>query len=308
LSPASRAEDYPTKPIRFVLPQPAGGAVDLIARAVAERLTEQMGQPVIVENMPGANGGLAAGHVSRAIPDGYTLLFAVDGNLVVNPHLYKTLSYDPFADFTPISIVAKLNMVMVANPAVEANSVGELIAFAKAHPNKLNYASIGLGTSSHMGMELFKLMTGTDINLVSYRGTAPAMTDVLAGVVDVMFTGPPSAKAMSEDGKLKLLAYTAPQRSALMPQVPTMAEAGVPGFDLASWFGLLAPAKTPAAITARLAAEVHKAVNDPRFVAHITAQGLDVVGSSPEEMASTMQTDSKKWADLIQKTGIKIEQ
>jgi tripartite-type tricarboxylate transporter receptor subunit TctC len=199
-------------------------------------------------------------------------------------------------------------MVLVANPKVEANSVGELIAFAKAHPGKLNYASIGLGTSSHLGMEMFKRMTATDINMVSYRGTAPAMTDVVAGVVEIMFTGPPSAQAMSQDGRLKLLAFTAPERSRLLPAVPTMAEAGVPGFDLASWFGLLAPAQTPAAVTARLSAEVNKAVNDPRFAAHITAQGLDIVGSSPQAMAKTMQTDTKKWGDLIDAAGIKIDQ
>jgi tripartite-type tricarboxylate transporter receptor subunit TctC len=198
-------------------------------------------------------------------------------------------------------------MVMVANPKVEANTVQELIAFAKTHPGKLNYASIGLGTSSHMGMEMFKLMTGTDITLVSYRGTAQAMTDVVAGVVEMMFTGPPSAMAMSEAGKLKLLAYTAPARSPLMPQVPTMAEAGVPGFDLASWFGLLAPAKTPQPIANRLSAEVSKAANDPRFSKRIVAQGLTVVGGSPEAMLQTMQSDTKKWGDLIKTTGIKIQ-
>jgi tripartite-type tricarboxylate transporter receptor subunit TctC len=304
----SLADDYPSRPIRFILPQPAGGAVDLIARALGERLAEQMKQPVVVENMPGANGSLAAEQVARAEPDGYTLFFAVDSNLVINSYLYSNLNYDPFRDFAPISIVAKLNMVMVANPKVEANSVRELIAFAKAHPGKLNYASIGLGTSSHMGMEMFKLMTGTDITLVSYRGTAQAMTDVVAGVVEMMFTGPPSAMAMSEAGKLKLLAYTASERSPLMPQVPTMAEAGVPGFDLASWFGLLAPAKTPKPIVDRLSAEVSKAANDPRFSKRIVAQGLTVIGNSPEAMLQTMRSDTKKWGDLIKATGIKIQE
>ncbi len=303
---ASFADAYPSKPIRFILPQPAGGAVDLIARAIGERMADQMGQPVVVENMPGANGSLAAEQVARAEPDGYTLLFAVDSNLVINPYLYSNLNYDPFRDFAPISIVARLNMVMVANPKVEANSVRDLIAFAKAHPGKLNYASIGMGTSSHMGMEMFKLMTGTDITLVTYRGTAQAMTDVVAGVVEMMFTGPPSAMAMSEAGKLNLLAYTAPERSPLMPQVPTMSEAGVPGFDLASWFGLLAPAKTPKPIVDRLAAEVHTAANDPRFSKRIVAQGLTVVGGTPAAMLQTMHADTEKWGNLIKATGIKI--
>ena len=302
------ADDYPARALKLVLPQPAGGAVDLIARALADRLADQMKQPVIVENMPGANGSLAAATVSRAAPDGYTLMLAVDSNLVINPSLYNNLNYDPFRDFAAISIIAKLHMVLVANPKVEANSASELIAYAKAHPNKLNYAGIGIGSAMHMGMELFKFMTHTEINHVSYRGTAPAITDVVAGVVDVMFTGPPSAKSMSEGGRLKLLGVASPTRMALMPDVPTLSEAGVPGYEMASWFGLLAPAKTPKAIVDRLSAEVNKAVNDPRFGEKMKAQGLEVVGSTPDAMLATMQADTKKWADLIQATGIKIPQ
>ncbi|MBC7800478.1 MAG: tripartite tricarboxylate transporter substrate binding protein, partial [Gemmatimonadaceae bacterium] len=302
------ADDYPSRPIKLILPQPAGGAVDLIARAVADRLSEQMKQPVIVENMPGANGGLAGGAVARASADGYTLMLAVDSNLVINPSLYQNLTYDPFRDFTPISVIARLNMVLVANPKVAANNVGEFIALAKAQPNKLNYAGIGFGTAMHMGMEMFKFMTKTEINHVSYRGTAPAMTDVVAGVVDVMFTGPPSAKSMSEGGKLKLLAVASKQRMPLMPDVPTVNESGVPGYEMGSWFGLLAPAKTPKPIVDRIAMETSKAVNDPRFGDRMKAQGLQVVGSTPEAMLATMQTDTKKWSDLIVATGIKIPQ
>jgi tripartite-type tricarboxylate transporter receptor subunit TctC len=304
----ARAQDYPSRPIKLVLPQPAGGAVDLIARSLGERLSEQMQQPVIVENMPGANGSLAGAAVARAAPDGYTLMLAVDSNLVINPSLYNNLNYDPFRDFAPIGVIAKLNMVLVANPKVEAANVGELVAYAKAHPNKLNYAGIGIGSAMHMGMELFKFMTKTEINHVSYRGTAPAMTDVVAGVVDVMFTGPPSAKSMSEGGKLKLLAVASPQRMALMPDVPTVSESGVAGYEMASWFGLLAPAKTPKAITDRLSQEVNKAVNDPRFSGRMAAQGLQVVGGTPEQMLARMQADTRKWADLIKATDIRIPQ
>jgi tripartite-type tricarboxylate transporter receptor subunit TctC len=196
----ARADDYPSKPIRFILPQPAGGAVDLIARTLGDRLSEQMRQPVIVENQPGANGGLAGGQVTRSTPDGYTLFMAVDTNLVVNPSLYPNLAYDPVRDFIPISIIAKVYLVLVARSTLEANSVQELVALAKANPGKLNYASIGLGTQAHLGMELFKLMTKTDIAQVSYRGTAPAMTDLAGGVVDVMFTGPPSAMSLAAGG------------------------------------------------------------------------------------------------------------
>src|SRR5439155_7736931 len=174
---ACAQDAYPSKPIRFVLPQPAGGAVDLIARTLGDRMSESMRQPVIVENQPGANGGLAAGQVARSAPDGYTLFMAVDTNLVVNPNLYPNLAYDPFRDFIPISIIAKVYLVLVASSKIEADSVQELLTFARAHPGKLNYASIGLGTQAHLGMELFKIMTKTDITQVSYRGTAPAMTD-----------------------------------------------------------------------------------------------------------------------------------
>jgi tripartite-type tricarboxylate transporter receptor subunit TctC len=306
---AARAQEpYPSKPIRFVLPQPAGGAVDLIARSLGDRLSESVRQPEIVENQPGANGGLAAGQVVRATPDGYTLFMAVDTNLVVNPNLYPNLAYEPFRDFIPISVIAKVHLVLVASAKVEANSVGELIAFAKVNPGKLNYASIGLGTQAHLGMELFKLMTKTEITQVSYRGTAPAMTDIAAGVVDVMFTGPPSAMALAAGGKGKMLALAAPRRSSLMPQVPTVQESGVPGYELSGWFGLLAPAKTPRSVVERLASEVKKAVADPKLKDRLTEQGLEVYGSSSDEMLALMQADTKKWSEVITATGAKIPQ
>jgi tripartite-type tricarboxylate transporter receptor subunit TctC len=301
-------EPYPSKPIRLVLPQPAGGAVDLIARSLADRLSESMRQPVIVENQPGANGGLAAAQVTRSSPDGYTLFMAVDTNLVVNPSLYPNLTYDPFRDFIPISIIAKVYLVLVASSKIDANSVHELLAFARANPGKLNYASIGLGTQAHLGMELFKMMTKTDITQVSYRGTAPAMTDIAAGVVDVMFTGPPSAMALATGGKVKMLAVASPTRSSLMPQLPTVHEAGVPGYELGGWFGLLAPAKTPQSVVDRLASEVRKAVADPKLKERLTEQGLDVFGSSSEEMLAVMRGDTKKWAEVIAATGAKIPQ
>jgi tripartite-type tricarboxylate transporter receptor subunit TctC len=307
LKPAG-AQDYPSRNIKLILPQPAGGAVDLIARVLGERLAEQMNQPVIVENMPGANGSLAGAAVARAAPDGYTLMLAVDSNLVVNPSLYSNLNYDPFRDFIPISVIAKLNTVLVANPKVEATNVRELIAYAKAHPNKLNYAGIGIGSAMHMGMELFKFETGVQINHVPYRGTAAAITDVVAGVVDLMFTGPPAAKAMSAEGKLRLLAVASLQRVPSMPDVPTVSESGVPGFEMAGWFGLLAPAKTPQPIIERLSAEVTKAVHDPRFSERMTAQGLQAVGGTPAQMLATMQADTRKWGELIKSANIKIEQ
>lgn len=305
---AACAQDYPSHPTKLVLPQPPGGAIDLIARTLGERLSEQMSQPVIVENRPGANGGLAAGDVARSTPDGYTLFMAVDTNLVVNPNLYPNLAYDPFRDFIPISIIAKVYLVLVASSKIEANSVQELLTFARAHPGKLNYASIGLGTQAHLGMELLKMMTKTDITQVSYRGTAPAMTDVAAGVVDVMFTGPPSAMALAAGGNGKMLAIASPSRSRLMPQVPTMQEAGVPGYELSGWFGLLAPAKTPQHVVDRLASEVKTAVADGKFKDRLGEQGLDVVGSSSAEMLAVMTADTKKWSEVIAATGAKVPQ
>jgi len=307
-APCGAEEPYPSRPVKLVLPQPAGGAVDLIARALADRLAEQMGRPFIVENMPGANGSLAGGNVARSPSDGYTLMLAVDSNLVINPSLYHTLTYDPFKDFAPISIIARLNMVLVANPKVSANSVKELIAYAKANPNKLNYAEIGIGSAMHMGMERFKFMTKTEINRVSYRGTAPAISDVVAGNVDLMFTGPPSAKSMSEGGKLKVLAVASPERMALLPDVPTVAEAGVPGYTMASWFGLLAPAKTSKSIVERLSAETKTAVNSQMFKDRMKSVGLEVDGGTPSAMLETMRSDTQRWAELIKATGIAIPQ
>lgn len=304
---AASAQDYPSHVIRLILPQPPGGAIDLIARTLAEPLSEQMKQPVIVENRPGANGGIAAADVARSTPDGYTLFMAVDTNLVVNPTLYSDLPYDPFRDFAPISVLTRTELVLVANPKLPANNVRELIAYAKANPGKLNYASIGLGTQQHLGMELFKLMTDTKITQIEYRGTAPAITDVMAGRADIMITGPPSAKAMAQSGKLKLLAVTGKQRHPLMPAVPTVAESGVPGYEVTGWFGVLAPARTPAPILDRLTAEIHKAVADPRFRQTMTNAGLEVVGSTPAQMLLLMRSDTEKWAQVIKATGAKIQ-
>ena len=307
-APCGAEDHYPARPVKLVLPQPAGGAVDLIARALADRLAEQMGRPFIVENMPGANGSLAGGNVARSPSDGYTLMLAVDSNLVINPSLYHTLTYDPFKDFAPISIIARLNMVLVANPKISANSVRELIAYAKMYPNKLNYAEIGMGSAMHMGMEQFKFMTKTEINRVSYRGTAAAISDVVAGNVDLMFTGPPSAKSMSEGGKLKVLAVASLERIALLPDVPTVAETGVPGYTMASWFGLLAPAKTSKSIVERLSAETRTAVNSQIFKDRMKSVGLEVDGGTPAAMLETMRSDTKRWAELIKATGITIPQ
>jgi tripartite-type tricarboxylate transporter receptor subunit TctC len=303
----ARAEDqYPTRLISIVLPQPAGGAVDLIARTLGERLSESMKQPVIIENKPGANGSLAAGQVARATPDGYTLFLAVDTNLVVNPSLYPDITYDPFKDFVPIGVIAKLYLALVSNPKLPVNNIADLIKLAKAKPGKLNYGSIGYGSPHHLGMELFKLETKTDLTQVQFRGTAATNAALIGGVVDVGFTGPQAAISFAKSDKLKILAVTSPQRSKLLPNVPTMQEQGVPGFELSTWFGLLAPANTPKSIVDKLAREMRKAVADPEFKNRITTLGLDVVGSTPEEMLALMKTDTVHWRNLIETTHAKV--
>ncbi len=307
VAPVQAQDAYPSKPIRLVVTTAAGGANDLVARTLAERLSESMRQPVVIENQPAGNGGIAAGQVARAAPDGYTLIMVVDSTLTVNPHLYRNLSYDPFKDFTPISAVTRLPLVMVVNPDKAAN-VRELIALAKANPGKLTYASTGLGTQLHIGMELFKLMTKTDILHVPYRATTGAMADLMGGRIDMVLIGQSSAKAQAETGKLRILAIASPTRTPLMPDVPTMEEAGVPGYEVSSWFGLLAPANTPKTIVDRLAQAVKKATTDPRFIATLAPQGMQILATSPDETLAMMRADSKKWGDVITATGTTINQ
>jgi tripartite-type tricarboxylate transporter receptor subunit TctC len=284
----------------------AGGAGDLVARASADRLSQSMGQPVIIENQPAGNGAVAAGQVARAAPDGYTLMSVVDSTLTINPHLYRNLPYDPFRDFTPVGIVSTLPLVLVINSAVKANDVAELIALAKANPGKLNYASTGIGTVLHVGMELFKLMTKTEIVHVPYRATTTAMADVMGGRIDMILIGQSSVKPLMEAGKLRVLAIASRRRSELMPEIPTLEEAGVPGYEVRSWFGMLAPAGTPQGIVDRLSGEVKKAAAEPRFVATLAPLGMQIIAGSSADMRAAMKADSSKWGELIAAAGITI--
>jgi tripartite-type tricarboxylate transporter receptor subunit TctC len=305
--PSAVAQDaFPSRTIRIVLPQPPGGAVDLIARTLAEKLSPALGQPVIVENQPGANGGLAAGQVARASPDGHTMFFAIDSNMVVNPLLYSNLPYDPFKDFEPISLLVRLDLVMVANPKLQATTLQELIAFSKANPDKLNYASVGHGSIQHLGMEMIKLRSGLNMTHVVYRGTAPAATDLVSGVVQAMLTGPQAAKPQIDAGAWRGLAVVGQTRSKLLPQVPTLREAGLVGVDLSSWFALYAPAKTPAPVLKRLSDEIGRATADTAVRAKLEASGLEVVGSTPAELVAAMKTDVEKWRAFLTETGITV--
>ena len=306
---AAHAQDnYPSKPIQLVVTTAAGGALDLVARTVAEGLSTSLHQPIITDNQPAGNGSVAAGQFAKAVPDGHTLMMVVDSTVTINPHLYRNLSYDPFRDFAPVSIVTTLPLMLVSNPAVPAQDLQELIAYARANPGKLNYASTGVGTQLHIGMEMFKLLAKTDIVHVPYRATTSAMADLLGGRIDLALLGLSSARTQVESGKLRAYAIAAAQRSSLMPQVPTAAEAGLPGYQVRSWFGMFAPAKTPPSIIDRLAREIKKASTDPKFVAALAPQGMQIIASSPEEMAQALRDDYRTWGDVIRDTGTTINQ
>ena len=303
---APAQSDYPSRPVRIIVNSAPGGGTDILARVITQQMSKG-GLSFFVENRGGGGGIVGIEAVRNAPADGYTLLMT-PSTIAVLPAVTKETRYDPTKDFTAITQVAGISNVLVVHPDVPAKTLQELIALAKSKPGALNYGSAGAGSSPHMSMELLKSMAGIDLQHIPFKGTAPAMTDVVAGVVDLMFTGPPSAKSMSAGGKLRLLAVAAPQRLPSMPDVPTVSEAGVPGYEMASWFGLLAPAKTPQPIIDRLSAETNKAVHDPRFSERMAAQGLQVVGSTPAEMLATMQADTRKWAALIKSADIKIEQ
>lgn len=300
-------EPYPTKPIRIVLPQQAGGVTDIVSRTLAAHLGRSLGQQVVIDNQPGANGIVAAGIVAKSPPDGYTLFMAVDSQLVINPALYRKLPYDPHADFTPISVLARVDMILVAHPSVPANNVGELIAHARANPGKLHYASAGNGTQHHLGMELLKSMTGTSMVHVPYKGGPSALNDLIAGVVEIMFTGVPSAIQLSKAGKLKMLAFTTRERSAFAPQLPTVSESGVPGFELSAWFGMLAPARTPASIVNTISQDVAKVAANPEFRKTLNGNGIEPLGTTPEAMVALIKSDTEKWARVIRDSGARIE-
>jgi tripartite-type tricarboxylate transporter receptor subunit TctC len=308
-TPSAHAQDnYPWKPIQLVVTTAAGGALDLVARTVADGLSASMHQPIIIDNQPAGNGSVAAGQFAKATADGHTLMMVVDSTVTINPHLYRHLNYDPFRDFAPVSIVTRLPLMLVGNPGVPARDLQELIAYAKTNPGKLNYASTGVGTQLHIGMEMFKLLTNTDIVHVPYRATTSAMADLLGGRIDLALLGLSSVKAQVESGKLRAYAIAAPQRASLMPDIATADEAGLPGFEVRSWFGMLAPAKAPQSVIDRLAREIKKASIDPKFVAALAPQGMQIVASSPEEMAQAIREDSKKWGDVIRQTGTTINQ
>jgi len=303
---------WPTKPVRIVVPFAPGGTTDILARALAPELSRVFGQQFIVDNKPGAGGNVGAEQVAKSAPDGYTLLMGTVGTHGINQSLYPKLPFDPIKDFAPVTLVAGVPNVLVMNPAkAEAekiNSVADLIRYAKAHPGKLNMASSGNGTSIHLSGELFKSMTGTFMLHFPYRGSGPALLDLIGGTMDLMFDNLPSAMPQIKAGKLKALAVTSAQRSAALPDVPTIAEAGpVKGFDASSWFGLLAPAGTPAEIVNRLQQESAKALGTPALKERLLAQGAIPSGMPPAEFAAYIAAETKKWAQVVKVSGAKVD-
>jgi len=303
---------WPSKPVRIVVPFAAGGTTDILARALAPELSKAFGQPFIIENKPGAGGNLGADNVAKSAPDGYSLLMGTVGTHAINPALYPKMPYDHVKDFVPITLVAGVPNVLVMNPAkAEAygiNSVPDLIRYAKANPGKLNMASSGNGTSIHLSGELFKTMTGTFMVHFPYRGSGPALMDLIGGNMDLMFDNLPSSMPQIKAGKLKALAVTSAERSAAVPELPTLAEAGpIKGFEASSWFGLLAPAGTPADIVGRLQQETAKALGAPALKERLLAQGAIPSGMSPADFSRLISAETKKWAEVVKASGAKVD-
>jgi tripartite-type tricarboxylate transporter receptor subunit TctC len=290
---------YPQHVVRLVVPYAAAGGADLVARAYAEGLSKRLGQQVIVENRPGANGNIGAEFVARAKPDGYTLLFTASTNLVVNPALYKAMPYNPQTDLSPVAIVALAPLILVADPSLSIHSVKDLADYARAHPGKLTFASAGVGSSGHLAGELFKAVTGVQMLHVPFNGTAPATTSLLAGQVSVMFNNLPPSLALTRSGKLRALAVTGTARSAAAPEYPTMAEAGFPDVDVTIWNAVLAPAGTDRHIIDKLNSELATLSKDPKLKEQLAAQGIVATSSTPEQLASRVRDETVKWEKIV---------
>jgi tripartite-type tricarboxylate transporter receptor subunit TctC len=301
----SQAQTYPVRPIKIIVPSPAGATTDALVRMVAQKLSEKWGQPVIVDNKPGAGGNIGAEEAAKAAPDGYTLLFTYPAPLVVNQTLFKQLAYDPDS-FVPIALIATVPLVLAVPPKEEATSVRELIAFAKAHPNQLNFASQGYGTSGHLAGELFKSMAGIEIVHVPYKGSAPALTDLLGGRIDMMFIELSTVLPQINAGKLRALAVGSEKRNQFLPDVPALAEV-LPGYQASTWFGMVAPPGTPPEIAAKLSSAVAEAIHQPDMAKRLVDMSATVVGDTPAEMAVFLGGERRRWGGVIRAAGVTAE-
>ena|ERR1043166_2155218 len=299
--------NYPNRPIQLVVTVPPGGAADIVARVIGAKLSDALGQPVLIVNRAGAGGTTAAAQVAKSEPDGYTLLLNTIATHGIGPHIYANLPYDPVKDFSPVILVVKLPLIMVVNAELPARTVNDVIALAKAKPGELSFCSSGSGGAPHLGGELFKSLTGTDLLHVPYRGSGPAVIDLIAGRITMMFDATPSLLPNITAGKLRPLAAASPQRHRLLPDIPTFAELGYPGMDIALWYGIAAPGGTPALIVQRLNAELAKIVDMPDVRKTLTEQGADLQGGSTEDFAAFMRNESARWGQVVKQAGIKPE-
>jgi tripartite-type tricarboxylate transporter receptor subunit TctC len=300
------AQEYPAKAIRVVVPFPPGGGTDLMARSIMQKLGEILGTTVVIDNRGGAGGSIGSELVAKSPADGYTVLI-VSGAHAINPSIYPKLPYDSVRDFAPVTMFTSGPGLLVVHPSVPAKSVKEFVALAKSRPGQLNYASAGIGTPPHLAGELFKTMAGVNIVHVPYKGNGPAYTDLLGGHVSVMFPTIPTAIPHVRAGKLRALAVTTQKRTAITPELPTISESGVPGYDVSSWYGLLAPAGTPPAVVAKLQREIARVLRLPDVSEKLTSQGLDLVGNTPDEFAAIIKSEIVKWAKVAKASGAKAE-
>ncbi len=307
LTLAAHAQSFPSKPIRLICPFPPGGAVDIASRAIAAELSKNLGQTVTVDNKPGAGGNIGGAEAARSAPDGYTIFMTTSGISAINPFLYAKMPFDPMKDLLPVSALVSLNNVLVVHPSVKANSVSELIALAKAQPGAITYASSGSGTSIHMSGEMLKHLAGINMTHIPYKGSAPALTDLMGGQVMVMLDNIPSALPHIKSGKLRALATTGAKRDALLPELPTLAEAGVTGYESGVWFGLAVPAGTPREIVAKLNAEAVKGTKAPEFAKRMTELGYNIIGSSPEQMGDMLRHEVTRWGPIVKASGAKAD-
>lgn len=306
LSAAASAQSYPTRTITIVVPFPAGGSADTLARLLGARLSEKFGQPVVIDNKPGAGGNIGTDFVAKANSDGYTLLLA-PSSIAIAPHLYKRLAYDPIKDFAPVTLIGNIPMAVVVTPKFPAKSIKELIALAKEKPGTIDYASAGNGTTNHLAVEQFKQITGIDLVHVPYRGNPLAVLDVIGGRVSVFFDFVLTALPHIRDGKVRVLATTGLKRSEVLPDVPTVNESGVPGFEAGTWFGIYAPAKTPKDIVDKLNTETLAAIADPAIEKRLKGLGVDIIAKGPKELGDLTKSDLEKWGPIVQKAGVKLD-
>ena len=301
------AQAWPDKPIKFIVAAPAGSSIDVLARTIGDKLKDRLGQPVVVENRPSAGGTAATDFVAKSAPDGYTMLMSFNGPLAFGPHLYARLPYDPQKDLAPVIVTSSQPNVLAVTANLPVHTVKELVAYAKANPGKLNYASVGNGSSSHLTMELLKSVAGLDIVHVPFNGSPPAVTATVQGETQMMFAVMQPLQPQIQAGRLRALAVTTAARFPLLPDLPTIAESGYPGFEALAWNGVLVPAGTPKPIVTRLNADINAILNEAAVKSALNGQGFELVGGTPEAFASLIKSESEKWSPVIKKTGAKID-